>query len=61
MIIIDVSGFSNKTYIVALKSNPLEKIVVRIFMCKTSDFEAEAQIFRLMGLKGLGPKEFELT
>ena len=43
------------------KTDPINKIVVRFFKSKVSDFETEAAIFRAMGTKGLGPKELEIT
>ena len=44
--IIDISGMSNLTFIVAHQSNLQAKIVIRFFMSKASDFEAESKIFR---------------
>ena len=35
--------------------------MIRFFKSKTSDFETEANIFKLMGKLGLGPKERELN
>ncbi len=43
------------------KKDPVNKIVIRFFKSKVSDFKTEAALFRLMGSKGLGPKEIEIT
>ena len=59
--IIDISGMSNETFIIAKKADFWSKIVIRFFKSKTSDFETEANIFKLMGKLGLGPKERELN
>ena len=40
--IFDISGFSNITYIVNHKSDQNNKIVIRFFKSKVSDFETEA-------------------
>lgn len=52
---------SNKTYIVGSAIDLANKIVIRIFQSKASDFELESRIFRNLGTKGIGPKEIELT
>lgn len=46
---------SNETFIVAKAAHPDEKIVIRFFKSKVSDFETEAKIFRHMGEVGMGP------
>lgn len=59
----DVSGFSNNTLIVTNKNAKKEsekpsKLVVRFFESAGADLAAESATFRLMGEKGLGPKEY---
>jgi predicted Ser/Thr protein kinase len=59
----DISGMSNETYVISAKNLDISqlKIVIRFFKSKASDFELESRIFRHLGMKGLGPKELELT
>ena len=45
----DISGMSNQTYVLALKEEIDNKIVIRFFMSKASNFEIESEIFKLMG------------
>lgn len=52
---------SNETFIVSLREKKRSRIVVRFFKNTTSDFEAEAAIFKQMGLNGIGPRELETT
>ena len=52
--ILDISGYSNITYIVTHKENEKSKIIVRFFESKVS-YDSERQIFGLMGEKRLGP------
>lgn len=49
LIILNTSGFSNETFIVSCKHNPSDKIVIRLFKSKASDFVTESHIYRLMG------------
>ena len=59
----DCSGFSNNTLIITNNkakegSEKPAKLVVRFFESAAADFAAETATFRLMGEKGLGPKEY---
>ena len=46
IIIRDISGMSNQTYILSVKTAPHDKVVIRFFMSKASNFEIEGKIFR---------------
>lgn len=59
----DCSGFSNNTLIITNKnakegSEKPARLVVRFFESAAADFAAETATFRMMGEKGLGPKEY---
>ena len=59
--VVDISGMSNKTFIVGLRpeKHSRDKVVIRFFKNKVSDFHIESQVFKKMGERKKGPREIE--